>query len=500
MKYYISIFSVLLALSACNKKLDQLPRDVPVYDNFWQTEKDANAGLAGAYAQLRTALITDYGGVGFMAFGDCDARLWDAAPRGDGFLIAGWFQFQSGNTTWGHYYRTINMANLVIERVPGIPVTKFTGTNTEATLRKARLLGEAYFIRAYTYFFMTRVWGEVPLILNAVKSADEALAESEQAKEDVLLEQCLKDAAQASALLQWADNYAAGDWAVRASKGSALALSAHIHMWRTRQNRKQIDQQDFSKAAVFCDSVIRFGGYQLLDSSQYRSIFKGKSKEGIFEINFSIEGNEAYGNGAAFANYFLAYPVLPRDVMEFPINNFNPMFLGLFTAADQRTKSVFKGWPDRNLCIGTKYADIVYKDQYAYRGENNIELFRLADIILPRAEALARLDRFPEAETLLNQVRKRSGLTDYVYTPDATDRKTTYVRNILEERLRELFMEGHALYDLVRTGFYSKSITTGNYDEGRYLEEGHFHPLNPDLIKLNRKLHQTPYWASRLQP
>lgn len=498
--YIHTVLLMLLALGACNKQLDQLPRDVPVYDNFWKTEKDANAGLAGAYAQLRAALITDYGGVGFMAFGDCDARLWDAAPRGDGFLIAGWFQFQSGFTTWNHYYRTINMANLVIEKIPEIPVEKFSGTNSEAAEKRARLLGEAYFIRAYTYFFMTRVWGEVPLVLQSVKSADEALEEAVQAKEDTLLAQCLKDAAMASSLLKWAGSYSATDWGVRASKGSALALEAHIYMWRTRQNRKQIDPQDFTRAEVRCDSVIRFGGYQLLDSTQYRSIFLGKSKEGIFELNFSIEGNEAYSNGARFADYFLAYPVLPRDVMEFPINNFNPMFLNLFTSSDKRTTSVFKGWPDRNTCIGTKYADIVFKDQFAYRGENNIVLMRMADIMLLRAEALTRLGRFGEAETLLNGVRKRSGLGDYVYAPEATDKTTTYIRNILEERLRELFMEGHALYDLVRTGFYSKSITIGNYDEARYLEEGHFHPVNPELIKLNRKLHQTPYWASRLQP
>ena len=139
-----------------------------------------------------------------------------------------------------------------------------------------------------------------------------------------------------------------------------------------------------------------------------------------------------------------------------------------------------------------KYTSISYPtaDQLTWRTDDNLIIFRLADIMLLRAEALTRLNRNADARIWLNIVRNRAGIGDYPGT-DANLADEVYI-----QMQKELFLEGHNLYDMVRTGKYA---TNPYYSAQRYNDEGYYWPVNVNLFLRNKYTQQTPYWSSRIQ-
>jgi hypothetical protein len=141
-----------------------------------------------------------------------------------------------------------------------------------------------------------------------------------------------------------------------------------------------------------------------------------------------------------------------------------------------------------------KYSNIYYADGSAQsdpRLSNNLNIFRLPDIMLLRAEALNKLGRDAEALPLLNAVKERAGIEDYTGAGG-----TDMGREILEERLRELFFEGQAYYDLIRTGLlldYNE-----NFSPDQYYNGGWVWPIDPSMFKDDFTLVQTKYWQGKL--
>jgi hypothetical protein len=117
-------------------------------------------------------------------------------------------------------------------------------------------------------------------------------------------------------------------------------------------------------------------------------------------------------------------------------------------------------------------------------------IYRLADIFLLRAEAHAKLGEYSQAIQYLDKVRNRAGLAPYQGSNELL------YREISDERDRELFLEGHRLYDFVRTGYYS--VKCSAYSDSRYREEGYLWPVNFSLLLNNRYARQTPYWADKM--
>jgi len=483
---FLLISSGCVMFSSCKKFLDEEPVSVATEINFWKTPDDAASGVAGTYSLLRTALNS--GAIAHYGYGDLPTEEFSNAAGEDlpdisnmnysiGVPASSVYRPMYKLRRWDNFYRVIDQASNSINKIPAID---FSSASTNSA--KNNLLGEAYFLRAFTYFYMTRIWGDVPLIATS-QPAETAVNISRTAQVQVLA-QCISDLKAAIPLLQYGYTSAANR-AIRANRGSAFALLAHIYAW----------QQNYTDCAAAADSVITKGGYSLVNrSASYLTIFKGQSTEGIFEISQNAL-NEGAITGIAQYTTKAPYNTNVTGNAQFTINTSNLSTLYSDTTDLRRKNSfAFLGTTDP-ICI--KYANFQYATlnnaqiSVAY---NNIIVFRLADIILLRAEALAAEGRNVESKTLLNQIRNAAGLTDYAGTD------TDLFKGVMDERARELFLEGHRTYDLIRLArekqlydFGGTRMSSAAFAQGKY-----YWPIDPSLIALNNLLSQTPYWASKM--
>lgn len=483
---YICCVIGLTTASSCKKFLDEKPISVSTDLTFWKNEADADKGVAAGYALLRKTLNKAEGNA-FYAYGDFPTDEFSAigSYRFDNIMrmelgisvpAADVNDRMQVMRRYDTFYSAIDQANRCIKFIPTIPDNKFASTSI-----KNNLLGEAYFLRAFNYFYMTRIWGDIPVITETGAIAD--AVDLPRTKAADVQAQCLADVNQAISLLSW-DYANPSNRAVRANKGSAYALLAHLYAW----------QGDYQNANLAADKIISQNFYQYVNRDNYLNIYKGKSTEGIFEIAQSDE-NEGYIDGITLLT--LKSPYI-TSVTGTSIAQLNATTLASLynTPNDKRYANAFALTNTTNpLCI--KYSNITFvTGQNVVRSvaHNNIIIFRLADIKLLKAESLAALNQFSQARTVLNEVRSQAGIGDWVGT-DAN-----LFEGIIDERGRELFLEGHRFYDLVRLGrktgimkFGAEKMTKSDFDAGKY-----YWPLDPALMNINKKLTQTPFWSSKI--
>lgn len=478
----LSLIAGLCGAVSCKKILDLQPHNSTFTSAYFTNGEDANTAIAGAYALLRSTLLNNYS---FHVFGD--------VPAGEFSINSGYddanYNISNGQFTglnvgpgiwnWQSNYQLIQQINLIINKVPGIDINKFTNQDD-----KQQIIGEAYFLRAFIYFYMSRVWGDVPLKL--APDLDLSTAENiPRTPAATVLNQCLADLKIAETDLKYGYSDV-NQTAVRANKGSAMALQAHIKEW----------MGDYAGCDSAANAVITQGQYSLADSANYAKVFIGKSSEGIFEINIDYSQNEGIAlNGGGYLPTLSAPFLAKKTNLEWPLNTV--YFNQLYTDTNDIRIHKFFYQPQSNAGQTIKYSNITYADGSAQndpRLSNNINIFRLADIILLRAEALNNLGRDAEALTLLNKIRTRANTTPYQGA--GADLATA----ILEERLRELFYEGQSYYDLVRTKKltnYNQSFPSSQFMNGSP-KGGWLWPIDPNMFKDDFTLTQTPYWQGKL--
>ncbi|WP_257666385.1 RagB/SusD family nutrient uptake outer membrane protein [Parapedobacter tibetensis] len=479
-----SCIATLYLCSSCSDFLDLEPQSYPIDDSFWKTEADANSAVTATYALLRQALnYSD--GMTHYAYGDLPSDEFSTVTAWPYSFVANmtWSLAVPASETWNPmlrlrrydlFYRVIDQANRVLHYVAEMPADAFSSEEV-----RGRYLGEAYYMRAFTYFYMARVWGGVPLVtrsVNVVDAEDFPAATTSQ-----ILAQCLSDIEAASGLLSW--GYAsARDRAIRANLGALYALAAHVYAW----------QGDYASCATAANMVAQQGNYTYVsrDSASYHGIYKGQSTEGIFEVsqNAANEGTiQGIGNFTLMAPYLRGRTGLPGLVIS------HTRMGELYGDDDLRLRSVFNRTLSTEAVICTKYANVTYTNETGSAiaiFKNNIIIFRYADIRLLEAEALAATGNESAAVIILNEVREKAGL-------DVWDNSGDLFEAIIEERGRELFLEGHRFFDLVRLARYNGTMKFGAKMTSSQFEAGkHYWPFDPSLLSLNKQLRQTPYWST----
>jgi len=469
-KYHIAVACLVLPLlfSGCEKVLQQEPQSSNTVKNAWKNEVDANAELAAAYSLFRSPLTTLYAHYAYGEFRALDLKNIAGSNLERNVLNDSYYAVDYWRD-WSKFYKAIAQCNLILERIDEIPESSFTD------LPRKHYIAETRFLRAMVYFYITRVWGEVPL--NTVGINRDPLKRSSM---EEVLEFALTDLDKSYADLPW--TYAsATQRAVRATKSSVLALKAHIYMW----NKEEAKAEEACKLLMDNEALSKL---QLLPFSRMAEVIKGKSLEGIFEVNFN--GLEA-AKYSTLASSFVRPPEVSAKPGEsstvlaavanelFPIGS--PDLRGQWLANRSNSDDIVLNK------FNIKAPDFT---PTLPKFEANISLFRYADIILLRAEALVKLNRGAEAIPLLNRVRTRANATTYNAVTE-----TDLALAVLQERRKELIGEGHRWYDLVRNNKvpnYNIYITDTDVGMGAV-----YWPVSAAAFQNNPLMLQSVFWAAK---
>ena len=295
----LSIGIAALAMPSCSKYINLEPEDATYDEVFWKTGANVDKALAGAYGSFRTALKQD---AGHFVFGDLPAdafwldgdHFWNYTDilRQKNFHFSYAPYLEATVWNWTRFYKIINQCHLIIENTPGIPVSNFPGGEEE----KNQSLGEAYFMRAYTYFYMTRIWGDPVVTKESLKDPTKVMPIA-RTPESEALDYCIEDLKKAADLML--PNGESGKDKSAASKGAAWTLLAQVYAWK----------HDYANASKYCDMVIQSGGYSLEHGQNFSNIFKGNSVETIFEV-FMKHDDANKEASADFFGIFLHDPLI----------------------------------------------------------------------------------------------------------------------------------------------------------------------------------------------
>ena len=456
---YIFLVLVILMGSSCGKDfLNLKPRGTVLETNFYQNEEELFQALVATYDVLQWGGTNGWTmklGLLNAASDDCYAGGSDASDQPnwvafDNFTVAPFLGPQLG--LWQKNYTGIYRANLVLQKVEEVP-------DLPASF-KARTIAEAKFLRAFFYFDLVRMFGNVPLI-TTVLSADEIYTQVQSTPAEIYA-QIEADLTDARSTFELPESLA-GDELGRITKGAVTALHGKVILY-------QNDESRMSEAAALFDEVINSGLYAL--EPNFGDIFQLDHEfgpESVFEISHSGNhrggwanfGNQTEGNydvqffgmrdyvGPIYANGWSFCPITEKlvDVMKD-----DPRFGHTIIDGNElknQGASYTVGYQNTDYFI-RKYAglqaDRAIDGEPALNWNYNVREIRFADVLLMAAEAYNRSGNDGMAQNYLNQVRSRVSL------PNITSSGAALLEDIYKERQLELATEGHRYFDLVRTG------------------------------------------------
>lgn len=455
MKKTATLLLLTLTLAACEKEfLEKKPIVGVTEENFYRTEADAIAAVNAAYATLQFQLSP----AGHFRWFWGDIMSDDAIKGGSGdndvnaLLQLETFRGPTNTdlleSEWGANYEGIYRANVVLEKVPAIEM--------DAKL-KARILGEAKFIRAWNFYNLVTMFGGVPL-------ADHVLAPSEynlpRASADEIWDLIERDLTDASADLWLRSEYPVADLG-RITKGAAMALLVKTYLWREK----------WAEAKATAAEIIASNEYQL--TPDYADIFTldgENNAESVFEIQYMNASGGNWGknnaNEGSFTNVFQrARGQFAGYGFNIPTQDFVDEFFKEGFEDPRLKSTVFRvgdAMGDRGIFTLAATGDmphLYYPKKYFNNksedapfgdpnpnGGSNDRVIRYADVLLMHAEAAFHTGDEPAAKTSLNQVRARVGI------PAVTASGNALLEAIYRERRIELGLEAHRFFDLVRTG------------------------------------------------
>ena len=375
------------------------------------------------------------------------------------------------STYWTNTYETISRANNVIANVPSM--------NFDAEI-KNRLVGEAKFLRAYAYFNLVNIFGEVPLKL-LPQNTSEAIHVGLSSVSDIYKQ---IDADLSDAVKVLPESYAVDKG--RATVGAAYALLA----------KSKLFQQDYASCLTAIGLIPNI--YSL--EPVYADLFKAgaeDSKESVFAIRYLNNTEMSLGNNL---NVWFSPSVEGGYYFNAPTQAYVDCFtektvLGdvdprLDASIGRDGKPWFNGmvfssaWSEATGYLVKKY-DEDLSDEYA-KSQSTIpqHIIRYADVLLMKAEALNESDRTNEAIPVLQTVRNRASLPPIV-TPISKNDARDIIRN---ERRKELGFEFHRFFDVMR---YGKTYATSVLGEDlKWTSSRFYYPIPVAETEANNAIKQ----------
>ena len=471
----ITVLSASMLLTSCSEDfLEVEPSGLNVEDNYYRNETEAFAGLVGVYDMVRK----NSGGFENMITmfnAGSDDQFAGGGSSSDGAGIQSFSNYTINSNTiprsfWDDYYRGIYRANLLLTKLPNVPMDETT---------KARFASEAKTLRAYYYFNLVRMFKNVPLILEPLSPSQ--YYSTTQADPADVYAQIEADLTGSIADLPMTVN--ASTDGGRLTQGSARAILGKVYLY---QGKNAQAAAEFAQVNGTPGGVSQYG-YSLL--TNYNDLWNFSNKfnsESVLEVAHSAQGSYwgIWGGNADEGNT-VNVMVGPRSYVRlnsafapdlpsgWSFNVFTEEFY-TFMQGDPRFGATVL---DLKALKQAGHADYIggyqdtgyflnkflprQSDVYSGPGDavlnyrQNTYAIRLADTYLMEAEALGGTGS--RAQALLDAVRARVGLASVPVSLNA----------IKEERRRELAGEGHRWFDLVRWGDAPAKLASRGFVAGK---------------------------------
>lgn len=442
-KYIIILFIGLLFHSSCNESFfEKYPTDMMTVENYMNNTNEIQTILDAAYAAMRGDFANSLIYLGDLPTDNAyDYKLNNSTAHIALHESTVDSQNSIMSALWYACYQIINRCCLVIDNID-----KVESTNEISD----QLVGEARFLRAYTYYVMVRVWGDVPLILEDITNYMDVFNYGRTPVDEVynLIVEDLKDAES-----KLPDFYSKSTDIGKATATAAQAILGDVYLTRG----------DYANSKIYFEKVIAKEGSQLGLLDDYASIFvqnNANNKEIIFAIQYANNQTPSMSNylGNASLGNIQGIPIDPGGINS-KIYGVNILMMtheleAKFAETDNRRSVVYTDLvsPDYGCTIPMtlKYFDYQnVADGKSGNPDSGCEtiISRYADVILKYAECLNEAGNYPEAVAQVQKIRDRANLT----TSIPLDKASIFAA-IEHERQLELCMEGHRWFDLLRTG------------------------------------------------
>lgn len=509
-KYTIALVVLFMAVSqqSCKKGfLDSYPKNSLSAETFYKTEADFTNAVNGIYDALQadrelsffpmTDIATPFAGFGENRFGQYDNGIFG--------INAGWTM---GQTLWAAWYKVVFRANVVLDRIDADGVTMTAKAHD-------RLKGEALFLRSLAYFYLTYLYGDVPLILKEQKYEEALVPRNSKAE---IIARLIADLKQAELLLPSVTEYRNTKPLLgRASRGAAKSLLGKIYVYEKKWPEAEAKlnevinvDKDYELEPKFLD--LFWPSTENGKESIFEIQYHGGVKEGNSYVRFAAPNTLSQISTAGFGyvtptesytdlfetitGYTVSSTFVSRTAsgpayrFKFNYQSADPAFNQAQPYANRDPRLAWTVWYENTPYIaefqsragqtGVKYLQeysgdnghntvkyIIGKlDLTAGDSPGNMIVIRYADVLLLYAETLIELNRTADAAVYINKVRQRPSVMMPTLQALQTVRGETIISDqakmrkfLREERYRELAFEwGHMYMDQIRWDVFADEM------------------------------------------
>ncbi len=480
---------MLAGIFACTD-LSEKPLSILSPDGFYKTPKDVETVIFGAYGRMTNnywwgrKLITtlmlrsDMVDIGNPAtpVRRVEINNFTNGPT-NGMTVAFW------PVTW----QIISAANSAIAGAQSL--------NGIDEAKRNELIGEAMFVRAFGYFMLVRIFGEVPLILEEVTDP-ESLATMSKSSVSQIYESIISDLKFGKEYMPWTQNARS-----RASRGTAATMLADVYL--------TLGQYDlaYQNAKWVIDNA---GQLEYNLEPDYQNLFDATKQDGLKEIIFDIDfkglvrdtdGDDLTGpmtgvRGADMQGWGVMVPSL--DVYNsFDKDDYRTDVAFFVEASINGEMKPYTEFPYEKRPHIAKFRRYPGNAQASGRqSDNNYAIYRYAEVLLMAAEAGNEITGpNAELESYVNMVRERARNADgtpHVSPPDVPSglSKDQFRDLVLEERRIELAFESKRWFDIIRRDMGEEVFKGPNSLEphDNFIKEFYLFPIPQDELDRNPNL------------
>ena len=477
-KYILPLIAAGFFLNSCSKNFTNLsPSDSILADSALNSVANVRAAVVGLYAGL---VNNTYYGEAATLIPDLTAdNIYRSVQTG-----ARYTNWANGTVTssdsysqslWDQAYSIVINANTIINKAPLLRPSSSAGANHTDSLELRQLIGEAYAVRALTFFDLTRFFcysytkgvgndstamdQGIPIVLSSYpQSLTQVLGTTAVPSQFYVPRSSIEQSyAQVmndidSALVYLPSNtngrilvngvYDPSLFRIRMNYYSVNALAARVSLYKG----------DYANAIKYANVVINNSLYQLFPALTMTTDFH---TQGNTESIFELANNQFNNQGSTSIAYEFSQggygEMLAPDTM-WKIYDTADVRRGFMTPGN---RAAFGG--ETNTLIINKYNDIT---NYA----ENIKIFRIAEMYLIRAEAEGYSTG---VSTGYQDILKIANARNEIISPTAPTTASGFDADILLENRKEFAFEGHRIFDLTRVR-NSSHLTTPGYTYSYY--------------------------------